>query len=65
MKTIARALPHATIVLSGMLIVFLILDRFNPSMGYLDNPGERVLLIALATTSIANAMMLIGRQRRS
>jgi hypothetical protein len=48
-----------------MLIVFYVLDQYNPSMGYLDNAGERVLLLALAALSIINAILLIGYQRRT
>jgi hypothetical protein len=65
MKTIARILPHVSIILSGMLIVFFVLDRYNPSMGYLDNTGERALQLALAATSVINAILLIGYQRRT
>ncbi len=64
MKTVGRILPHVSIVLSGMLVVFFVLDRFNPSMGYLDNPGERALLLGLAITSVANAILLIQLQRK-
>ncbi len=65
MKALARVLPHLTIILSGMLLVFFVLDQFNPAMGYLDNPAERVLLIVLAVTSIINAVLLVACQRRS
>lgn len=65
MKVLARILPHVTLVLSGMLLVFFVLDRYNPAMGYLDNPGERILLLVLAVTSIVNAVLLVACQRRS
>lgn len=64
-KAVIKILPHLTIILAGMLIVFYVLDRFNPSMGYLDNPAQRLLLLALAVTSIANAIILIAYQRRA
>ncbi len=64
MRTIERILPHISIVLSGMLIVFFILDRFNPAMGYLDNSAERVVLLTLALTSTINAIQLVAHQRR-
>lgn len=64
MKFIAGLLPHVTIILSGMWLIFFVLDQFNPSMGYLTNPGTSAVLIALALTSIANAILLIGYQRR-
>ncbi len=64
MKTVARLLPHLTIILSGILLVFFVLDQFNPAMGYLDNPAERGLLIVLAVTSIANAILLVACERQ-
>jgi hypothetical protein len=64
-KAIERVVPHVSIILSGMLIVFLILDRFNPAMGYLDNGGEKVVLLVLAVSSILSSIVLIGYQRRT
>jgi hypothetical protein len=63
-RLVAKLLPHVSIILSGMLIVFVFLDRFNPSMGYLTNEAVRVLLVVLAVTSVVNATLLIRRQRR-
>ncbi len=64
MKTISALLPHVSIILSGMVIVFVILDRFNPSMGYLTSAPSRVLLVVLALSAIANAILLIVRRGR-
>ena len=64
MRRIAAILPHVSIILSGMVIVFVILDRFNPSTGYLTNDAALVLLIVLAAASIVNAILLIARQRQ-
>ena len=64
MKTIAKALPHVAIILSGMLIVFFVIDRFNSAMGFLDNDAAKILLFVLSMTSIVNSIMLIAYQRR-
>jgi len=64
MKTIAKLLPHVAIILSGMLIVFFIVDRFNSAMGFLDNDAAKVLICALGVVSIVNSIMLIAHQRR-
>jgi hypothetical protein len=64
METIAKAMPHISIILSGMLIVFFIIDRFNSAMGFLDNDGAKILILLLGVTSIINSIMLIAHQRR-
>jgi hypothetical protein len=64
MKTIAKVLPHVAIILSGMLIVFFVIDRFNSAMGFLDNDAAKILIFVLGITSILNSIMLIAYQRR-
>ena len=64
MKTITKVLPHISIIISVMLIVFFVIDRFNGAMGFLDNDGAKVLISVLGVTSIINSIMLIGFQRR-
>jgi hypothetical protein len=64
MRTMAKILPHISIILSGMLIVFFVIDRFNSAMGFLDNDGAKVLIFVLSITSIINAIMLVALQRR-
>ena len=60
MKGVAAALPHAQIVLSGMLIVFVILERFNPSMGYLTNDVTLILLMKIVKPKLINNTPHLG-----
>ncbi len=64
MKTIAKAIPHTGIILAGMLIVLVIVDQFNPAMGFLQNDGAKAVMLLLGIASIAGAIMLIALQRR-
>jgi hypothetical protein len=64
MKPIAKLLPHVGIILSGMLIVFFVVDRFNSAMGFFDNDAAKILICALGVVSIANSILLIAHQRR-
>lgn len=64
MKTIDKVMPHLSIILAGMLIVLFVIDRFNSAMGFLDNDGAKILILALSITSIVNAILLIAFQRR-
>lgn len=64
MKTLAKVLPHISIILAAMLTVFFVIDRFNSAMGFLDNDGAKILMFILCITSVANSIMLIAFQRR-
>lgn len=64
MKSVAKTMPHISIILAGMLIVFFVIDRFNSAMGFLDNDGAKLLLFVLSVTSIINSVLLITYQRR-
>lgn len=63
MDKFAAALPHVNIILAAMMIVFLVIDRFNSAMAFLNNDGAKMLLLILSITSIINAILLIAHQR--
>ena len=56
-------LPHLTIVLSGMLIVLLAIDRVNSSMMFIDHRITKGLMTVLAVASIVNGASLLLRPR--
>lgn len=43
-KAVKYALAHAAIVLSGMLMVLLAIDRVNEAMMFIDNDITKTLL---------------------
>ena len=47
-----RLLPHAAIVISGMLIVFFLIDRVNKPMAFMTNEFHKRITFALALMSI-------------
>ena len=69
-----RILPHVCIVLSLTVLVLLILNLFNPFMGFLSlfNPFMGFLssavslwfLLALCLTALATAIVLVWTDRR-
>ena len=65
MKTLAKVMPHISIIISVMLMVFVIIDRFNSAMGFLDNDGAKALILVLGGASIFNSIILIAYQRRA
>jgi hypothetical protein len=58
MSRIIALLPHLAIILSGIFIVFLILDQYNPTMNFVSNNTSVYLLWALSIVSIINAVLL-------
>ena len=65
LRLIKKLLPHAAIVMAGMLIVFFVIDRVNKPMGFMTNEFHKRLTFALALLSIYFAVQLIALQRRA
>ena len=47
MKRLSKILPHITIILAGMFIVFWILDILNPTMNFINRKISNKLPLAL------------------
>lgn len=68
MKHALKALQYAVIVLSLMMLVFLVLDGFNPNMNFLRNDITKALLwvyalLCLLDASFFMASLINGRMR--
>ncbi|MEA4870631.1 hypothetical protein SDC9_144658 [bioreactor metagenome] len=61
-RLIARALPHLTIILSVMTLVFFVVDGFNAVMAFMASELSKRIFAVLAVCSIATSVMLISRQ---
>ena len=61
-RWIARALPHLTIILSVMTLVFFVVDGFNAVMAFMASELSKRIFAVLAVCSIATSVMLISRQ---
>lgn len=59
-----KFLSHLIIILSGMFVTFLIVDRFNPGMRFIDNDISNVLLCAFSIASGALAILTLVLIRR-
>lgn len=64
MHRIEKILPHISIVLSGMVIIFFVIDRFNNSMALLEDDVAKVLILFLGISSILTSSLLVSMQRR-
>ena len=58
-------LPHLTLILSVLFIVFLILDQFNPTMNFVSNEISENMLWVLCVSAIVNTVVMIVRDRRA
>lgn len=65
MKRLSKILPHITIILAGMFIVFWILDILNPTMNFINRKISNKLLLALCISAIITAILAVYYQRKS
>ncbi len=61
MRILKILLPHITIAMAIALVVIVILDSYNPMMGFLQGGAFRVLLILEALCTITTAILFICR----
>ena len=61
-RIITRALPHITIILGLMTLVFFVVDGFNPIMAFMSNELSKKIFAVLAVCAVASSVMLIARQ---
>ena len=62
MKRLSKILPHITIILAGMFIVFWIL---NPTMNFINRKISNKLLLAFCISAIITAILAVYYQRKS
>jgi uncharacterized membrane protein (DUF485 family) len=65
MNLIKSLLPHITVILSGIFVVFLILNSYNPTMNFLTNPVSLKLFWVLCILSIVNSIITIVSNRKA
>lgn len=65
MNIIKSLLPHILIILSGIFIVFLILNSYNPTMNFITNPISLMLFWGLCIIAIINAIINIRANRKA
>ena len=64
MKRLSKILPHITIILAGMFIVFWILDILNPTMNFINRKISNKLLLIFCILSIVTAIMNVYYERK-
>ena len=59
-----RLLPHFVLDLAVVFIVFLVLNKYNPTMAFLSNKYSNLLMWIFCILSIAESVFFIIRNRR-
>lgn len=59
MKKLKRLLPHATLILSLMVLTFFVIDRFNEYMAFMSSELSKWVIAGLALCALLSAIRLI------
>ncbi len=59
-----KILPHVTMILAMMFLLFVVLDAYNPMMEFLNNDISKGLLIALCVSALGSGILLWRSNRR-
>ncbi len=65
MKRFITCLPHLTISMLLVLTALVILDSFNPAMGFLNSNSVKVFLIMLCLVGIVNAVYQVWQNSKN
>ena len=60
MRLFVKTLQAVLIVLSIMMLIFLVLDGFNPTMNFLRNSITKGLLWAFSLLSLGNELFIMA-----
>lgn len=60
MRLLVKTLQAVLIVLALMMMIFLVLDGFNPTMNFLRNGITKGLLWAFSLLSLANGLLIMA-----
>lgn len=64
LEKLAGLLPHICLILSLMMLTFVITDRYNRAMAFINNDITKSLLLVLAILVIAQSVLLIRVNRK-
>ena len=64
LKLIYNIIPHIVLVLSAVFMIFMVLNNYNPMMGFLTGYYSRILLWILCIAAYIESFVLIFVLRR-
>lgn len=63
-NTVKALAPHVSIICTGMILTFLVIEWINPYAGFLGHRYTKIVLAVWAFSSLLSAILLIAAQRR-
>lgn len=60
-----RIIPHICLIISVMMLVLFIIDRFNSAMDFIGGDTFDILLLLFCLSTIPTAVWLIAANRRA
>lgn len=64
-RFLVRAVPHLTIVLALMTLIFFCIDRVNPIMAFMTSELSKWVFAVLAVLAIVSSLLLIAAEWRA
>lgn len=64
MKKLIKAIPHISIILSGMLLTLLVIDRINSAMNFINNDYTKIIILILCLLTVFQSIIQIIAMRR-
>ncbi len=64
-RFLVRAVPHLTIVLALMTLIFFCIDRVNPIMAFMTSELSKWVFAVLAVLAIFSSLLLIAAEWRA
>lgn len=58
-----RLIGHVNVILSGMVLTLLLIDRVNSAMQFIDNPLTKGLLFGLCGAALLSGILLQASRR--
>ncbi len=64
MKKLITVLPHINIIIACVVLTFLIIDRLNSAMQFIENDITKGILLVFVIVTIVNSIVLMVYQRK-
>lgn len=64
MKKLIKVIPHISIILSGMLLTLLVIDRINSAMNFINNDHTKIIILILCLLTVFQSIIQIIAMRR-
>lgn len=63
-NTIKALAPHVSIICTGMILTFLVIEWINPYAGFINHRYTKIVLTVWVVSALLSAILLIAAQRR-